>query len=101
MRFRRNAEAEAELARDPAVVHELEQKALEARRKIELIAPSGPTGLYKRSIVVFRDGDAVAVGSTDFAAHLIEWGSVNNAPYAPIRRGVRAAGLDLHELPKS
>lgn len=33
------------------------------------------------------------VGSKDVAAHLIEFGSVNNPPYAPLRKGVDEAGL--------
>lgn len=37
------------------------------------------------------------VGNTDFFFHLTEFGSVNNPPYAPLRRGVLAAGLRLDE----
>lgn len=42
----------------------------------------------KRSFQMFG-----TVGSTDVAAHLIEFGSINNPPYAPLRRGVDDAGL--------
>jgi len=35
--------------------------------------------------------------NTDPFFHLVEWGSVNNPPYAPLRRGVTAAGLRLDE----
>jgi len=32
--------------------------------------------------------------------HIVEFGSVNNHPYSPLRRGVQAAGLRLDEAPK-
>lgn len=51
------------------------------------------TGDYERSIQT--DGDVVY--SDDPFAHLIEWGSANNPPYAPLRRGTLAAGLRLDE----
>lgn len=55
------------------------------------------TGHYARSFTVVWDGERNAwlVGNTDIAAHLIEFGSVNNPPFAPLRRGTTAAGLRL------
>jgi hypothetical protein len=47
-------------------------------------------------VVEDEDGE-IRVGIDDFAGHLVEFGSVNNAPFAPLRRGVQAAGLELHE----
>lgn len=42
------------------------------------------------------------VGNTDKSFyHLIEYGSVNNTPQAPLRRAVRASGLRLDETPKN
>lgn len=58
------------------------------------------TGQYRRSIRVFQAGDVVGVKSDDPFAHLIEFGSAKNPAYAPIRRGVRAAGLRLEQSPK-
>lgn len=52
------------------------------------------------TIVVSTDGDEVAVINTDYAGHLLEWGSKNNAAHAPLRRAVRAAGLHFEETPK-
>lgn len=38
--------------------------------------------------------------ATDYLAHLQEWGSVNNPAHAPLRRGVRSAGLNFRSAPK-
>lgn len=46
--------------------------------------------------VVEVDGD-VYVSNTDHGGHLIEWGSVNNPPHAPLRRAAMAAGTRLDE----
>lgn len=76
------------------------EKASDVRREAEGIAPDH-TGYYKERFTMVRAGArGYRVGNRDFAAHLVEWGSVNNEPYAPLRRGVAAAGLRLHEAPK-
>ncbi len=66
---------------------------------IELASPV-ETGAFQDSIKTFDAGDHRGVMSDDPFAHLVEFGSVNNPPYAPFRRGVRAAGLRLEESPK-
>lgn len=43
------------------------------------------------------DGVIVTVGTTWPFAHLIEWGSVNNPPYAPLRKAVTGLGLRFVE----
>lgn len=50
-----------------------------------------------KTIEVSTSGDSVSVVNTDYAGHLMEWGSKNNPAHAPLRRGVRAAGLALRE----
>lgn len=40
-------------------------------------------------------GQRVTVDSSDFAAHIIEFGSSNNPPYAPFRKAASALGLRL------
>ena len=55
-----------------------------------------PPGVYKRRLKATLD----RVEAPDSFWHWIEFGSVNNAPNAPIRRAVRAAGLRLVVLPK-
>jgi hypothetical protein len=54
-------------------------------------------GAAEQPIVVETDGDENRVVNTDHGGHLTEFGSVNNPPLAPLRRGVRAAGLRLDE----
>jgi hypothetical protein len=63
------------------------------------IAPAN-TGDYKSRFVVGEEHGAATLGNTDFAAHLIEFGSVNNPPYAPIRRAVLASGMRFVPHPK-
>lgn len=76
------------------------EKAEEVKREAEGIAPDH-TGYYKERFVLTSAGLwGYRVGNRDFAAHLVEWGSIHNEPYAPLRRGVAAAGLRLHEAPK-
>lgn len=55
------------------------------------------TGYYQRSIWADKHPFQVTVGSHDPFGHMVEWGSINNPAYAPIRRGVLAAGLRLDE----
>ncbi len=62
-------------------------------------APGGGTGAYARSVEAVRDGTVVRVLTTDPAGHLIEFGSINNPAYAPIRTGVSDAGYTLAEDP--
>ncbi len=51
----------------------------------------------KGLIVVDITEDGARITNTDHAAHLAEFGSRNNPPHAPLRRGARAAGLNLTE----
>lgn len=51
--------------------------------------PSRNTGYFIRRIVPI----ASRVHLHDNFWHLVEYGSVNNPPYAPARRGVIASGL--------
>jgi hypothetical protein len=97
MRFVRNRSFERELvrARLRAVVE------TDVKPKVEALAQQAQAPWMQRQgqplIVVEQDGDEVSLVNTDHAAHLTEWGSKNNPPHAPLRRGVRAAGLRLDE----
>lgn len=58
------------------------------------------TGHYQRSIRTSVEVDAKGrpfgrVHADDIAAHIVEWGSVNNPAYAPLRRAAEALGLKL------
>lgn len=50
------------------------------------------TGGYERSLRVVVDDRGVVAETTDFAGHIIEWGSLRQSPQAPIRTGATEAG---------
>jgi hypothetical protein len=50
------------------------------------------TGHYKDSIKVEDTATGARVLSTDAAASLIEWGSVNNPAYGPLKKGAELSG---------
>lgn len=55
-------------------------------RHLDIISkrfPAGPTGFH------------TFVTSEDFAGHMVEWGSVNNRAYAPLRKAVKQLGLEF------
>ena len=97
MRFRRNPLFEAQAKADPRYRAGMALKAKLAAEAVRQMAPKGGTGHYAKSITT----DKNVIYSTDVAAHIIEFGGGHiEVPYAPMRRGVRAAGLRLRELPK-
>lgn len=50
------------------------------------------TGYYGRRLRVTVDDRGVVAEAMDPFGHLIEWGSINNAPQAPIRRAAESVG---------
>lgn len=51
------------------------------------------TGSYENeSLYVDVNGAEVTFGTDDFAGHVIEWGSINHTPQAPLRTGAAAVG---------
>jgi hypothetical protein len=78
----------------------LRANAERVKAEAEHNSPVGKTGDYIHSFVLVELPTRFRVGNNDFAAHWVEWGSANNPPWAPLRRGVRAAGLRLEEQPK-
>lgn len=84
----------------PGVHRFLNHVADAAVRGVEQVAPVGPTKQFKGSITkttVERTakGPRIVVYSTDWAAHLVEYGSVNNVAFAPFRRTAARLGLHL------
>lgn len=68
---------------------------------VRAVAPVGDPknsrmpGYYKRRI----KARGPRVHALDVMWHLIEFGSVNNETYAPLRRGILAAGFDFKPSP--
>lgn len=92
MKYVPNPAFEAELKREQGVRDELGRRARSAQRAAQTIGLSlGGTGAYARS--VFADDNRLL--TTDPAGHIIEWGSINNPPYAPLRRAVETVGASF------
>ena len=94
-RFVRNPGFERELRASPGVQAFMNAATVAAADEVREKAPHA-TGYYKRR--VRAQGDRVV--TLDPFWHLVEFGSANNPTYAPLRRGIRAAGLRLAESPK-
>lgn len=103
-RFKPNPLFQEHLARDPEFRKAIAAHAERARGHAQAMARADGAPWMRRgsadTIVVSTDGDEVRLVNTDHAGHLMEWGSANNPPHAPLRRGVRAAGLRLDETAK-
>lgn len=56
------------------------------------------TGTAQRSIAITYEDGVYRVGGFDPFFHLIEFGSIHNPAYAPLRRGVIGAGLKLSAI---
>lgn len=59
-----------------------------------LVFPESKSG----PVIVLTNGLNFAVSNVGPMGHLDEWGSVNNPPYAPLRRAVEASGLEFDEI---
>lgn len=94
-KYTRTARTE-QLLEDRAYMRTLVEAGEEAVKAAKTFAPVD-TGAYRNGIKVVIRGKKVYVSATDWKSHWMEWGSINNSPSAPVRRGVRAVGLPLHE----
>jgi hypothetical protein len=102
MTFRVNPGFEAEMEAQVETRAALIAAAEMTQPKAEALIPGNDKAWMPRkgnrgTVVVDASGPEVQLVNTDHGGHLMEWGSENNAPVAPLRRGVRAAGFDLHE----
>lgn len=96
-RTRFNSRLGEEIGRDPGLKQALAPAARDALAGAKRFAPHGKTGDYEGSLqAVWINGRWVLL-TTDFAGSLVEFGSINNPAYAPLRRGVRSAGLRVEE----
>jgi hypothetical protein len=108
--FKKNRAFVAELKREPGYRQALKDAAEEVRNNAVVLETAAhgpwmpPQGNPGQTIVLreySRGGiPEVIVTNIDHGGHLIEWGSINNPPHAPLRRAVRAAGLKFVPLPK-
>lgn len=99
-RFKRNPVVDQELEAHPDYLKSLAAAAEAARAAADRFArQSGAPWMRRRgatsTVVIDTSPTGVRLVNTDHAGHLMEWGSQNNPPHAPLRRGVRAAGLHL------
>ena len=99
MKFRLNGPGVDQAIRQVGVVRFLNEVADRVVQGVESAAPER-TGKFAGSITKTapmpdRRGVQVTVYSTDWAAHLVEFGSVNNPAYAPFRRAASSLGLRL------
>lgn len=97
-RFKRNPTVEAQLGRTPQYAASLIAAAVPAQRFAQTFAkqvgaPWMPRAGARETIVIDESPSGVRLVNTDHAGHLTEFGSRNNPAHAPLRRGVRAAGL--------
>ena len=100
MSFRPRRQFIGELKRGAEFQAKLDEAAREIKDKAERETPVGATEDTIHGYVITKTPTTRRVGNTDFFFHLTEFGSVNNPAYAPLRRGVRAAGLRLDEAAK-
>lgn len=99
MRFVPNRRFEEEIGRTSTARLGIRRYA-EVAKRFAIGAAPRETDDYVRSLDVVDEGGKTYVRTNDFAGHMVEFGSVHNPPYAPIRKGVRAAGLRLDETQK-
>lgn len=91
--------------KNPHGIGELAKSAgLDAARRvvgeavIERAASISPSHVFaERLEVLDSHDDVLSVGTKWSLGHIIEWGSVNNPPYAPLRRAVTGLGLKFEE----
>lgn len=86
-----------DLKKEPDYQAAIHGAAAQLAESVRQATPEGATGAAREGIEVAQLGEDTVVAQTDFAGHLIEWGSRNNPPYAPLRRGAQAAGFRLVE----
>ena len=96
-RVKWNRQVRSQLARQPEHKKFLREQAERVKDSAERETPIGETGDTIDRYVITEYPTRMRVGNTDPFFHLTEFGSVNNPTYAPLRRGVRRAGLRLEE----
>ncbi len=97
MSFRLNPAFEKELAAEIRARASLRPAAEAAAAKAESFTHHAMPRSRGRRIVVRQVEGDLAIVNTNHGGHLEEFGLARTPTYAPLRRGVRAAGLKLSE----
>jgi hypothetical protein len=101
MIFKPNPSFEREIAAEEETKAGLARAAEPARANAENFARQAGAPWMARSghqtVEIEVDDQGVALVNTDYAGHLQEYGSTNNPPHAPLRRGALAAGFEVVE----
>lgn len=89
-----------DLLADPDLRDGLARTAEPARALAEQFSP----GIMRRpgaeQIQIVVNDDGVFLANTAYGAVIEEFGSRNNAPFAPLRRAAQEAGIRFDEAPK-
>jgi hypothetical protein len=101
-RFVPNPRFLRQLRHQPEFIEGMGRRAEGIKARAKLLTPRSSDrrrGHFRDRFVVETTPDGIPrVGNTDKSFyHLIEFGSVNNTPAAPLRRAVRAEGLRMDE----
>jgi hypothetical protein len=100
--FLPNKDFPQEFADDPETRKGLAEAAEPARQMAETLAKSiMPRQGVSRQIEVVETSEGIFIVNRHHGGHLDEFGSSKNPAYAPLRRGVEAAGLKFTESPKT
>jgi hypothetical protein len=94
-RYRPNPAFEAEVLAEEKFQRGIRKRTKEIAEVVQAVSPRH-TGYYKRHVKA--KGDRIVAGDPFW--HIVEFGSVNNPAYAPLRRGMRAAGIRFLRTPK-
>lgn len=89
-----------ELAHEPgtrACVVSVTASLADAARAGSPVVTGHFSGSFGTTVDTEAAGPVGVLSSSDVGATAIEFGSVNNRPYAPVRRAVRTLGLRLVE----
>lgn len=101
VRFRLNESGVNEVVNSAKVHAYLEgagdivQKTVEAQSSGFARTRRFSRSITKTGVTKGPNGPRLTVYSTDFAAHIVEYGSINNPAYSPFRRAAAALGLHL------
>lgn len=82
-----------EVANGPAVTAAIQTVAKAIASRAEGTAPTRQFRVDVLDVHDTDDGVVITVGTRWSLGHLIEWGSINNQPYAPLRKAVSSLGL--------